>query len=141
LVGSKSAVQLLEAASAIGRFGDHADHADMRRSVSRRLKQDGLRLPRGKRTKPGLEELVDALVPLLLYCNIPLASGERSRLVSALRLIANELNVPGDPRDELRRKIRIEREISSQQLELAKQMFARAFAMAFSDEVSTVQKK
>ncbi len=128
----KEYVALVEAASTIGGFGDGKDHAEMRLAVSKRLKKKGIKLPRGKRTNPGLEKLVGCLVPVLLYCEVPLASGERSHMVVALRLIAEELQVPGDPRDELRRLLRIEREFQARSQQQAKLMLARAFALAFS---------
>lgn len=66
-------------------------------------------MPRGKRTAPGLLELVARLTPLLLHFGLPFAKSERSRLVNALRMIAAEVGVSGDPRDELRRLDRLKK--------------------------------
>lgn len=112
LLGNAEAVSLVEAAVTIGNCGDIEDLAQMRKAVSKILRQRGVRLPRGKRTDPRLEKIVDRLVPLLLFFGLPLASSENSKIVKALRLVASALNVPGDPRDVLRREIRIDREAS-----------------------------
>lgn len=112
LLGSAEAVSLVETAVTIGNCGDIEDLAEMRKAVSKILRQRGVRLPRGKRTDPRLEKIVDRLVPLLLGFALPLASSENSKIVKALRLVASALNVPGDPRDVLRREIRIAREAS-----------------------------
>lgn len=110
LLGSGDFVALLEAAATLGNYGDRDDHASMRLAVSERLFQRGVRLPRGKRTDPALESMVNELVPVLLFFGVPLASSERSKLVILLRRIGEELGVKGDPRDTLRRAIKISRE-------------------------------
>jgi len=96
-------VQLVEAVTRIGDFGNSADIAHMRKAVSRLLKKRKVKMPRGKRTAPGLKEFVARVAPVLLYFGLPLATGGRSKLVRALQMIATELDLPGDPRDELRR--------------------------------------
>lgn len=114
--GSDNAI-LFEAVSRIGNYGDAADHADMRKAVSKLLSKRGVKLRRGKRTRPELENLVERLTPLLLYMKVPLASSERSILVVALRKVAEEFNVLGDPRDTLRTKIKTERRLEAQSRE------------------------
>lgn len=113
LLGSSDATELVEAVARLHNYGDTRDHADMRKAVSRLLKKRGIRLSRGKRTRPELERLVDDMVPLLLYLGVRLASSERSHLVRVLRLLADEFGVRGDPRDELRRVIARDRAMES----------------------------
>ena len=48
------------------------------------------------------------MVPVLLALGLPLAFSERSKIVTVLRLIAEEFDIPGDPRHELRRLKRID---------------------------------
>lgn len=91
-------------------YGDTRDHADLRRAVSRLLRQQGIRLPRGKRTRPELEALVETMAPLLIQLGLPVATSERSRLVKMLRLIADAFGVQGDPRDTLRTALKRDRE-------------------------------
>jgi len=107
LLSDNDAVRLLEVVTRIGNFGDADDLASLGKSVSRLLKARGVKMPRGKRTAPGLLKLVARLTPLMLHFGLPLATSERSRLVSGLRMIAEEVGVNGDPRDELRRLRRI----------------------------------
>ncbi len=109
LLPEDGAVQLIEVVTRLGNFGDSDDLTARRKTVSRLLKARGVKRPRGKRTAPGLLELVASLTPLLLHFGLPLATSERSRLVNALRMIADEVGVSGDPRDELRRLRRIKR--------------------------------
>lgn len=103
-------VDLVEAVVRVGGYEDHREIARQRRDVSRSFSRDGIRLPKGKRPAPELEKLVEDIAPLLLHFGVPLATGEGSKLVSLLRLIASECSVRGDPRDELRRVRRLEKE-------------------------------
>lgn len=109
VLGSTDNARLVEAVSRLGNYSDGADHADMRKAVSKLLRKDGEKLPRGKRAKPELEALVENLTPLLLFFGLRLASSERSPLVVVLRLIADEFDVSGDPRDMLRSRIKADR--------------------------------
>lgn len=97
------AVLLLETVARQGGYHDHKEHARSRAAVARLLRRDGYRMPRGKRPAPELVGFVEHVAPLLLHFGIPLATGERAKLVTLLRRIAAELSVRGDPRDELRR--------------------------------------
>ena len=106
LLNSREAVQVLEVATRLGNFGNVPEQAAMRKAVSRELKKRGVKAQRGKRTACGLLELVETLSPLFLYFGLPLRTSERSRLVEGLRMIAAEIGVKGDPRDELRRLFR-----------------------------------
>lgn len=105
LLGGMDAVLLVEGYSRFQNYGDILAHAESRKSVSTFLRRQGVALPKGKRTNPGLEELVKDLAPILLHLGLPLATSEHSRIVEALRFVASEQNVPGDPRDELRRQV------------------------------------
>lgn len=110
IVGTNAAIQLLETASAIAGIRHKADLIDMRKRVQRLRKNSGERLSPGKRTRPELEELVEWITPLLLYLGLPLRCGETSKIVLALRLVGDALDVRGDPRDELRKLMRLERQ-------------------------------
>lgn len=103
LLKSREAVQVIEVATRLGDFGNFPEQAAMRKAHSRELKRRGVKAQRGKRTAFGLLELVEMLSPLFLYFGLPLRTSERSRLVEGLRMIAAEMGVKGDPRDELRR--------------------------------------
>jgi len=111
-VPDREALRLVEVVTRMGDFGNTEELISMRRAVSRQLKSRGVKTPRGKRTAPGLREFVERVAPVLLFLGLPLATGGRSKLVLALQLIASELDLRGDPRDELRRlrKLKIERE-------------------------------
>lgn len=105
LLGGMDAALLVEDCSRFRNYGDTAYHSTSRQGVSTFLRRQGIALPKGKRTSPGLEELVKDIAPLLLHLGLPLATSERSKVVVALRLIADEQLVPGDPRDELRKQV------------------------------------
>lgn len=103
LFSEKQAVELIEAVTRIGDYGNYKEQTLMRQAVSRLRCVDGDNPPRGKRVRPGMLELVDDLTPILLYYGLPRATSGRSRLVLALQTIADEIGLQGDPRDELRR--------------------------------------
>lgn len=103
IFGDQKSVSLIESAVRLGDFANIKDISAMRRAVSRQLKKRGVPGRRGKRTSPGLLEFVERTTPILLRLGVPLATSERSLLVRALRAISWELELPGDPRDELRR--------------------------------------
>lgn len=129
LLGGGDNVSLFEAVSRIGNYGDSEDFAALRKAVSRLLRERGVRLPRGKRPKPGLQELVKGLTPLLLHMGLPLASSERSRLVVVLRGVAEDMEVQGDPRDTLRSLIKIERETHAASQKALQEMFLNALQL------------
>lgn len=111
LLGCGKAAQLISSVTRFENYRDSASWSDERKAVSLILSTKGVRLKRGKRTKAGMQEMVRTVAPLLLYFRLPKASSERSRLVTGLRLIAEEIGLDGDPRDELRRWVRVERKI------------------------------
>lgn len=123
------AIRLLEAVTRIWNCSDSNDLAKQRKEVSRLLKSRGVSLSRGKRTDPGLQELVARLTPLMLHFGVPLATSVRSRLVRGLQVIAEEIGVKGDPRDELRRLKRLERVNESIQKQAVRDL-AKAWAEA-----------
>lgn len=118
------AVSLVEAVARVGDYVNPRELSRQKVAVSRLLKRDGVRLPRGKRPAPELEALVSDLAPLFLHYGIPLATGERSKLVTLLRSVASELGVRGDPRDELRRLGRL----AKAQTEATRRMIYAALA-------------
>lgn len=103
LLKKDDAINLVESVVRIQNYSDLKDLDEMRKAVSKLLKNDGVSLPRGKRTKVGMLEMVAGVAPILLYIGLPCAFSERSKLVLALRIIAEHLGLEGDPRDELRR--------------------------------------
>ncbi|MEQ1717519.1 MAG: hypothetical protein ABL907_16340 [Hyphomicrobium sp.] len=109
LLGGKDAVQLVEAVTRLGNYRDLDALRSQGIAVSLRLDSKGIKQSRGKRTQLDLLNMVRDLTPVLLYFGVPLASGEGSKLVRALRRIAEEVEVSGDPRDELRRLIKLKR--------------------------------
>lgn len=124
LLRDKNSINLIEAVARLGNYGCTKDHESMRKAVSKLLDRDGIKLPRGKRTRPGMLELVADLTPIFLFYGLPLATGELSRLVTALRIVAEAVNVASDPRDELRRltkgKKDYDREIKKKIIEAVK---------------------
>ena len=126
LLGTRKNAQLFEAVARISDYGNIADHADMRKAVSKLLRKRGVNLSRGKRTNPALEKLVESLAPLLIYMGLPPASSERSKLVVVLRQVVETFNIPGDPRDTLRTQIKIDRAHSKRTREVLAAMFSRA---------------
>lgn len=128
ILGSVAAVRVVEAAVRIGDLGNTSDLKSLRRAVSRQLKARGVAGRRGKRTAPGLLELVARICPLLLRYGVPLATSERSVLVRALREIADELGLPGDPRDELRRLNRLRAEQERHVRQVVREAMAKGLA-------------
>lgn len=108
MVGEDEAL-LVESIARVCNFGDAKDLADLKRAVSKLLRERGTHLRRGKRPNMGLEKLVSTLAPVFIRCGIPSASSERSRLVTALRLVADDVGILGDPRDEVRRLLKLEK--------------------------------
>ena len=106
MIGENEAI-LVESISRVGNFADVKDLADLKQAVSSLLLERGTRLRPGKRPNMGLEKLVSSLAPVFIYFGMPSASSERSRLVTALRLVADEMNISGDPRDEVRRLLKL----------------------------------
>jgi hypothetical protein len=109
ILALSGAVELIEAVTRIGDYSNEHEYSKLRKSVSLLLKADGIRLPKGKRTQPGILNFVADIAPILLYLGLPPASSERSKLVIALRIIAGHVGLSGDPRDELRRLNKIEK--------------------------------
>ena len=103
LLGGLDAARTVESVVRIKNYSDSKDLSDLQKAVSKLLKKDGINLPRGKRTKPSMRAMVGDVTPILLYFGLPCATSERSRLVIALRVIAEDIRIDGDPRDELRR--------------------------------------
>jgi len=101
------AVDLIESVTRLGNFTDQAYYQAERKSMSHlKLARYGEKQPRGKRTRPGMLEFVAELTPKLLFYGFQFKTGGRSRLVSVLQTIADEIRLEGDPRDELRRLAR-----------------------------------
>jgi hypothetical protein len=111
----KEKIDLIESVTRVGQFNDVLAHKKERQAVSKLLRlESGRRLPRGKRTRPGMLEFVAQITPILLYYGVPCKTSETSRLTEALRAIADDINLQGDPRDELRRLARLKANLSRQ---------------------------
>jgi len=113
----------------------------MRRAVSELLLVKGIRLPPGKRRDPRLEKLVEDLTPVLLYFGVPLASGEYSKLVTVLRRLCEEFDLPGDPRDALRREIKQQREMERRAYIAVMQAAADGWAGGIKSKLGEPQSK
>ena len=97
------AVDHIQAVTRLGNFADQNKLNRENKAVARLLKRDGINRKPGKRTRPGIAGLVENIAPILLYYGVPLRSGETSRLVEILRIIAEAIELEGDPRNEIRR--------------------------------------
>jgi hypothetical protein len=113
-LGGRENAALFEAVARVGCYCDSKEHTFRRNALSKSLKKDGISLPRGKRSAPGVLELVADLTPMLLYFSVCYGTGEYSRLPDILRNVAIELGMDDDPRNELRRlnKLKKAREIA-----------------------------
>lgn len=101
-------IQLIESLVRLHDFGNPSEMRIQRDGLRDELRQNGMTQNKGKRPALGLSELVSELTPVLLALGLPLAFSERSKMVTVLRLIAEELQILGDPRHELRRLKRID---------------------------------
>ena len=128
VLGNLAHAELVESVTRLHNYGNAADFADLRSATSKLLFTRGVKLPRGKRTKPALEALVGDLTPLLLHLGLPLASSERSRMIVVLRMIAEHTEVAGDPRDEVRRLVKIARKSAHNARDVVLTAMARGLA-------------
>ena len=136
ILGSWEAVQVVEACARQGNFGDAEDHKDLRKAVLKLLHKDGTRQARGKRTSPNLEAFVESMTPLFLHFAVPLSSAENSALVRGLRIVADAMGVDGEPRNELRRLVALDRRLAMEHRQKAAQIFADAIRQAFGPGVN-----
>lgn len=124
-------VRLIESVVQVFCIEDLRDRLDHKKAVAKLLRSRGVPLRRGKRAGDQLVSLVSKVAPLLLFFGLPIATSERSKLVVVLRLLANELEIKGDPRDELRRLKRLKEEQHRRSRQVAASLFsvaARAIA-------------
>lgn len=112
LTRSCDAAQLIEADCTIGNYADGGYHNAGRKAVGELLQKRGVKLPRGKRTHPALESMVRRIAPIAAAFGVPMATGDNARMVLLLRRVAAELDVPGDPRDTLRREVATDRKLA-----------------------------
>ena len=109
IIGNDEATGLIQAVVRMRNYTDQNALILSNLAVSKLLRDNyGIRLPRGKRPRPGMVKLVSQITPILLYYGLPCRTSESSRLVLALQSIASEINLEGDPRDELRRLKKIQ---------------------------------
>lgn len=110
LGGNAEAVELVEVSCLVGQYHDHQMHAQLNAEVLRKSHQMGVRRTRGKRTKPELAGMVSDLVGLLLALGVPLTVPQKPRtkyvMLHVIEAVHTELQMRGDPRNELRRLIR-----------------------------------
>lgn len=109
LIGREN-VSLVEAIARFGNYGDSKEMLRARNDLAKEMKKHGHFPKSGKRTGAGLKEMVEDLTPVLRYFGLPLATGEFSKLVTALQIIGDGMGVPGDPRNELRKLRRLAKE-------------------------------
>lgn len=112
-----------------GNYSDTKDLKDRRKAASKHAKKIyGISPPRGKRTKVGMLEMVACITPILLYFGLPCATGEGSRLVIALRIVAEAIGIDGDPRDELRRLAKVRNQLRRNAEKAYNEAFSRGLA-------------
>lgn len=129
ILGDAESVQLVEALTRFKGFGKVERYRSLNSEVKKILNRKGIRLPAGKRPKhPGLEPMVESLAPVLLALGLPGTTSERSALVLALRAIALELGITGDPRDMLRRAAKMGHQEAQQTRRELLEAFARGIA-------------
>lgn len=108
LLGCPVAVEVVASIVRSNKFWNEYDLREQRRAIGEILTKDyGVKAKSGKRPSAQLSKLVEKLTPVLVYYGLPPTVNERSKLVRALRLIADESRVNGDPRNELRRLKRL----------------------------------
>ena len=130
-VGAEAA-RLIESIARLQNYGDTEALASNKRAVSELLLKTGTRLSPGKRPNVSLEALVEGVAPVLIFYGIPSASSERSRLVIALRLIAGHFDIAGDPRDQIRRLLRLQSQFESDAHETITEIFRDAMKVLIS---------
>ncbi|MEJ7931765.1 hypothetical protein WG922_17460 [Ramlibacter sp. AN1015] len=113
LIGDARAVSLIEADCTISDYGDAAEHKRHRARVLKRLQDSGTKLPPGKKPRPEMKAMVGSVVGIMVAFGMQVGSGENSKMVQALRAIASELDMRGDPRDELRRIIKLTKSLQA----------------------------
>lgn len=121
-------VELLETVARIGAYGDTKEMQRARKALATELKKAGYPQRPGKRTAPGLQEMVEDLTPVLLYFGVPLSLSESAPLVTALRYIGEGLGVPGDPRNELRKLQRLQKAMQAERMESLREAVKKGLA-------------
>lgn len=99
-------------------------HVSERKYLFKKIREEGKKIPVGKRTGPGMQEFVREIPRMFLFYGVPFASGENSTLIAILREISTEIGLKGDPRNEIRR-----------QLDLSKKSMAELYKI-FSDAIN-----
>lgn len=126
ILGDSESVRLVEAVTRLQKFGDVEGYRSLNSEVKKILNRKGIRLPAGKRpSHPGLEPMVRSLAPVLLALGLPKTTSELSPLVRALRAIAVELDITGDPRDMLRLAVKMGHQEAQQTRRELLEAFAR----------------
>lgn len=106
LIGDTQAVALVAAYCSLYEYGNRQRHADELTQAMTTLRRSGCRFRRGKRTRPEMDGFVSDVVGVALAYGVPLATGDNSRMVRILRCVAGDIGLRGDPRTELRCKVR-----------------------------------
>jgi hypothetical protein len=127
LVRSVEAVELIEAECFLGNYLEPWELISIKAKARKLLRKRGVRMPRGKQPNPVKADMVERVCRVFLTYGVRLASGEHSPVVNALRLIASELRIDGDPRDDLRRMIKSEERQSAHAKAVIEQAIAKAF--------------
>jgi hypothetical protein len=131
IIGNIEAPTLIQAVVRQGHYTDKSDLESMRMAVKKMLLvKYGRRLPRGKRPHPGMVNLVSQITPILIYYGLGCRTYELAPLVSALQFIAEDIGLPGNPRDELRRL----KKIQSKHSDLTKSILYEAFIKGFTSK-------
>ena len=128
ILNNKEAARLVLSRVRLGNYDNSSEYWVRRYEVGKLLKLRGIPRRKGKRPKPGFSEFVEATAPMLIYFGLRPSTSERARLVRALRVIGDGLGISGDPREELRRQVRIDRRNAEAERKVLYSIFAEALA-------------
>lgn len=128
ILRNHKAARLVLSCVRMGDYGNESLYWANRRAVTEILLKRGVPRPMGKRPRPGFSEFVKRAAPMLIYFGLQPSASERSNLVRALRVIADGLGIPGDPREEVRRLKKQE----AKQRAVTRQIVWAAFAEGLS---------
>lgn len=110
ILNDREAARLCLVWARVGNYGDKHGYGFERLRVTELFIRDGIHFPKGKRPRPGSSEFIEMAAPMLIYFGLKPSASERSKLVRALRVIADGLGIPGDPREAIKRLKRQERQ-------------------------------
>lgn len=112
IVKTPEAVLLIETAARLGNHGNVAEYQSQRVEILSQLRKRGRSLGRGKKTAWHLESFVEEMAPIFIRFGCAVSYAENSQLVRGLRIVAVAMGIDQDPRNEVRRLIRQDKEVA-----------------------------